>query len=95
MLLPGSFDFLGVDSVFEFLIMLELLRGEGLGRLGDEVVVIVGAIFVNDSDFSPDGCSRASLEELVGVGLGFFLGFGQDRKDAMFFEEACEGSFQE
>ena len=95
MLLLSDLDFLSVDLAFEPLIGLELLGGERLDGLGNEVVVVVGAIFVNDSNFSPDGCSRASLEELIGVGLGFFLGFGRDRKDAMFLEEACEGAFQE
>ena len=76
MLLQSDLDFLGVDLAFEPLIGFELFRGERLNGLGDEEVVIVGAIFVNYSDFSPDGCSRASLEELVGVGLGFFLGLG-------------------
>ena len=75
-LLLSDLDFLSVDLAFEPLIGLELLGGERLDGLGDEVVVVVGAIFVNDSNFSPDGCSRASLEELVGVGLGFFLGLG-------------------
>ena len=76
MLLQSDLDFLGVDLAFEPLIGLELLGSERLDGLGDEVVVAVGAIFVNDPNFSPDGCSRASLEELVGVGLGFFLGLG-------------------
>ena len=93
MLPLGSFDFLGVDSVFEFLIMLELLGGEGLGDLGNEVVVVVDAVFVNDSNFSPEGCSRAGLAELVGVGLGFLVAFSSDREDAVFLEEACEGAF--
>ena len=84
-----------MDLTFEPLIGLELFRGERLDGLGDEEVVIVGAIFVNYFNFSPDGCSRASLEELVGVGLGFFLGFGRNRKDAVFLEEVCEGAFQE
>ena len=74
MLLLSDLDFLSVDLAFEPLIGFELLGGERLDGLGDEVVVVVGAIFVNDSNFSPDRCSRASLEELVGVGLGFFLG---------------------
>ena len=100
MLLLGSFDFLGVDSVFEFLIMLELLRGEGLGRLGDEVVVIFDVAETFDfvcvgPNFSPDRCSRAGLAELVGVGLGFLVTLGRDREDEMFLEEACEGASEE
>ena len=100
MLLLGSFDFLGMDSVFEFLVMLELLGGEGLGCFGDEVVVVfdvaetVDLVFVGPN-FSPDKCSGASLAELVGVGLGFLVAFSRDREDAVLLEEACEGAFEE
>ena len=95
MLLWSDLDFLGVDLAFEPLVGLELLGGERLDGLGDEVVMIVGAIFVNDSNFSPEGCSRAGLAELVGVGLGFLVSFSSDGEDAVFLEEACECAFQE